>query len=52
MGRISSGSQPVGYRLGVILPKGFAFISSDVAAQMTTLPDGRLKVASPTQRPE
>lgn len=34
-----------GYRLGVILPKGFAFISSDVAAQMTTTPDGRLKVA-------
>ena len=34
-----------GYRLGVILPKSFAFISSDVAAQLTTLPDGRLKVA-------
>jgi hypothetical protein len=34
-----------GYRLGVILPKGFAFISSDVAAQLTTLPDGRLKIA-------
>jgi hypothetical protein len=34
-----------GYRLGVILPKGFAFISSDVAAQMSTTPDGRLKVA-------
>jgi len=34
-----------GYRLGVILPKGFAFISSDVAAQMTTTPDGRLKLA-------
>jgi hypothetical protein len=34
-----------GYRLGVILPKGFAFVSSDVAAQLTTLPDGRLKLA-------
>lgn len=34
-----------GYRLGVILPKGFAFISSDVAAQLTSLPDGRLKIA-------
>jgi hypothetical protein len=34
-----------GYRLGVILPKGFAFLSSDVAAQLSTLPDGRLKVA-------
>ncbi len=34
-----------GYRLGVILPKGFAFISSDVAAQLTTTQDGRLKVA-------
>ncbi len=34
-----------GYRLGVVLPKGFAFVSSDVAAQLTTLPDGRLKIA-------
>jgi hypothetical protein len=34
-----------GYRLGVILPKGFAFISSDVAAQLSTTEDGRLKVA-------
>jgi hypothetical protein len=34
-----------GYRLGVLLPKGFAFISSDVAAQLTTTPDGRLKIA-------
>jgi hypothetical protein len=34
-----------GYRLGVILPKGFAFISSDVAAQLTTTADGRLKLA-------
>jgi hypothetical protein len=34
-----------GYRLGVILPKGFGFVSSDVAAQLSTLPDGRLKIA-------
>ncbi len=34
-----------GYRLGVVLPKGFAFLSSDVAAQVSTLSDGRLKVA-------
>lgn len=34
-----------GYRLGVVLPKGYAFVSSNVAAQMSTLPDGRLKVA-------
>lgn len=34
-----------GYRLGVILPKGFAFVSSDVAAQVTTTADGRLKLA-------
>lgn len=34
-----------GYRLGVILPLGFGFVSSDVAAQLTTLPDGRLKIA-------
>jgi hypothetical protein len=34
-----------GYRLGVILPKGFSFVSSDVAAQLSTLPDGRLKLA-------
>jgi hypothetical protein len=34
-----------GYRLGVLLPKGFAFISSNVAAQMTTAGDGRLKLA-------
>ena len=34
-----------GYRLGVVLPKGFAFISSNVAAQLTTLADGRLKLA-------
>ena len=33
-----------GYRLGVILPKGFAFLSSNVAAQMSTLPDGRLEL--------
>ena len=34
-----------GYRLGVILPKGFAFTSSDIAAQLTTTADGRLKLA-------
>src|SRR5581483_5575737 len=34
-----------GYRLGVLLPKGFSFISSNVAAQLTTAPDGRLKLA-------
>src|SRR5207237_7831233 len=34
-----------GYRLGVVLPKGFAFISSNVAAQLGTTADGRLKLA-------
>src|SRR3984957_12624411 len=34
-----------GYRLGVVLPKGFAFLSSNVAAQLTTTPDGSLKLA-------
>jgi len=34
-----------GYRLGVILPKGFGLLSSNVAAQLSTLPDGRLKLA-------
>ena len=33
-----------GYRLGVILPKGFAFLSSNVAAQVSTLPDGRVEL--------
>jgi hypothetical protein len=33
-----------GYRLGVILPPGFSFLSSNVAAQLTTLADGRLKL--------
>src|SRR5438874_5121847 len=33
----------IGYRVGVVLPKGYAFVSSNVAAQLTTLPDGRLK---------
>jgi hypothetical protein len=33
-----------GYRLGVILPKGYVFLSSNVAAQMSTLPDGRLEL--------
>jgi hypothetical protein len=31
-----------GYRLGVILPKGYAFLSSNVAAQMSTTADGRV----------
>ncbi len=34
-----------GYRLGVLLPPGFTFISSNVAAQLTTAADGRLKIA-------
>src|SRR5947207_12195082 len=34
-----------GYRLGVLLTKGFAFISSNVAAQLSTTADGRLKLA-------
>jgi hypothetical protein len=34
-----------GYRLGVLLPKGFAFMSSNVAAQLTTTGDGQLKLA-------
>jgi hypothetical protein len=34
-----------GYRLGVLLPPGFAFISSNVAAQLTATADGRLKLA-------
>jgi hypothetical protein len=34
-----------GYRLGVVLPKGFALISSNVAAQLSTTADGRLKLA-------
>src|SRR3954447_15467796 len=33
------------FRLAVILPPGFAFISSNVAAQLTTTADGRLKLA-------
>jgi hypothetical protein len=34
-----------GYRLGVVLPKGFAFISANVAAQLTTNAGGQLKLA-------
>jgi len=34
-----------GYRLGVLLPLGFAFISSNVAAQLSITADGRLKLA-------
>lgn len=33
-----------GYRLGVILPKGYSFLSSNVAAQLSTLADGRLEL--------
>jgi hypothetical protein len=32
-------------RFGVILPKGFAFVSSNIASQLTTTADGRLKLA-------
>jgi len=35
----------IGYRLGVVLPQGFAFLSSNIAAQLTTQADGRLKLA-------
>ncbi len=34
-----------GYRLGVILPLGFAFTSSNVAAQQSVTEDGKLKLA-------
>ena len=34
-----------GYRLGVLLPKGFAFTSANVAAQLTTTAGGQLKLA-------
>jgi len=34
-----------GYRLGVILPLGFALTSSNVAAQQSVTEDGRLKLA-------
>jgi hypothetical protein len=34
-----------GYRLGVVLPKSYAFTSSNVATQLTTTADGRLKLA-------
>src|SRR3984885_6401947 len=34
-----------GYRLGVLLPPGFSFLSSNVAAQLSTTADGRLKLA-------
>ncbi len=32
-------------RFGVVLPRGYAFASANIAAQVTTLPDGRLKLA-------
>jgi hypothetical protein len=34
-----------GYRLGVLLPPGFAFISCNVAAQLSTTAGGQLKLA-------
>lgn len=34
-----------GYRLGVVLPKGYAYTSSNIAAQLSTTADGRLKLA-------
>jgi len=34
-----------GYRLGVVLPKGFAFLSSNVAAQVSTTASGQLRLA-------
>lgn len=34
-----------GYRLGVVLPKGYALTSSNIAAQLSTTADGRLKLA-------
>ncbi|MDQ6611473.1 MAG: hypothetical protein M3Y64_03490, partial [Gemmatimonadota bacterium] len=33
-----------GYRLGVVLPKGYAFLSSSIAAQLSTTSDGRLEL--------
>ena len=32
-------------RFGVILPKGYSFVSSNIASQMTTTADGRLKLS-------
>lgn len=34
-----------GYRLGVVLPKGYAYTSSNIAAQLSTTADRRLKLA-------
>jgi hypothetical protein len=34
-----------GYRLAVLLPNGFAFLSSNVAAQMSTTASGQLRLA-------
>jgi hypothetical protein len=34
-----------GYRLAVLLPKGFGFLSSNVAAQMSTTASGQLRIA-------
>lgn len=32
-------------RFGVVLPRGYAFASANIAAQVATLPDGRLKLS-------
>lgn len=32
-------------RFGVVLPRGYAFASANIAAQVTALPDGRLKLS-------
>ena len=32
-------------RFGVILPKGYSFVSSNIASQMTTTADGKLKIS-------
>ena len=32
-------------RFGVILPKGYALVSSNIASQLSTTPDGRLKLS-------
>ncbi len=32
-------------RFGVVLPRGYAFASANIASQVTTMPDGRLKLS-------
>lgn len=34
-----------GQRFGVVLPKGYSFVSSNIASQVIAMPDGRLKLA-------